>query len=623
MLDDAKQPSVFAAVGAIAVVVLKSVSDVFKGPLLASILIVVAAGLLSALISRLYAVLSRRRAAEALLWMSPETTAATADPAVLGIAPARDGVNPDGDDPPRYVGRDIDDRVRAALETPNAVLLIVGAPLAGKSRTAFEAVRDQLGDARLLYPRNADALRRLADSDLARRKEEPIVLWLDDLLRYQIGVDAHTWRKLVRKWPRIKMVASMRTGDYLALCNSSGNLGETRRFLLGHASRFQLDQEWTLGEVARAREAGLEIAENQPVSRSFAVEWDRWPDSGGKLAPAPEAPHPKGTLRAWHGLRSFRPDVLAAALCGLLIAVLSIGLFLWLVQRSFQPAPPPPSVADQLGNIRSSAIFANDDVQRWSADLEGDGQTSYIFYSHSKAFGQTPSKDHFPHTDTLRIYDDSDTAISPRPAFVFSPTYVSDGPGRTGDAELFEKRDLADLIGAGTAQLVGVYSPANEAGAPTFPVITYWDETAKNYVVDALLQKQPSLAPEARPSRTAVAYRASYTRLSALETNTSKGTSYVTGYPVQDLAIVEGRNGPRLVIGYVAQTVGTPARISELEVQAWSIGQDQVTGDPELQTRCVLRSDPRHRFFVAPLPGLSYPTLLKEYWEQFDSLALC
>lgn len=623
MFDDAKQPSgVFGAVAAIAVVILKSVSDVFKAPLLASILIVVGAGLLSAVISRLYAVISGRRDAAALLWISPGTSAATADPLALGITPARECVRPPDEDLPPYVGRDIDEHVRAALERPNALVLIVGPALAGKSRTAFEAVRGRNGDdsLRLLYPRNAEALGRLAASDLPRRRNEPMLLWLDDLPRYGCALDADTWSRLVRKWPSIKLVATVRTGDYIALCKASGHLGETRRFLLARSARFQLGSRWTADEVARASERGLELSEGGSVAKAFAVDWNGWAELEGKQAPASAAPVAKMAVR--DRVRGFRPDRLSAVLCGLLIGVVCIGLFLWLVAGSFRAAPPPLSTENQLAGIRNSALFANDDVQRWSADLQGDGQSSYVFYSHSKAFGQTLRNGGFPKTDTLRIYDDSDTAGSLTPAFVYAPTYISASAQLTGDAEFFEKRGLADLMGGGEAQLIGGYSPANAPSAPTLPVIIYWDETAKAYTVDALMQKPPSLARVANPSRAAASYRAAYTKLSVLAARPIRGP-YVLGYPVQDLAIVQGHNGPRLVVGYVAQTVGHPPRISELEVQAWSLGQDPVTGDPKLQTRCVLRSDPARRFFIAPLPGLSYPTLLKEYWEQFDALALC
>ena len=308
-------------------------------------------------------------------------------------------------------------------------------------------------------------------------------------------------------------------------------------------------------------------------------------------------------------------------LLGLFGAVSCVGLFLWLVTGSFRPAPPPPSVNQQLSDVRSSPFFSNDDVQLWPAALQGEGQSSYIFYSHSRAFVRRPGDGRFPPTDTLRIYDDSSTRISS--SVVLAPTEISPDAQLTGDAEFFERRSLRDLIGAGAPQLVGVYSPANQPGAPSLPIILYWNETGKSYAMDALMQTPPSLAPVAHQSRTALAYRASYTRLALLQTHAASGPSYVSGYPVQDMAIVNGRNGPHLVFGYVAQTVGSPPRISLLEVQAWSIGQDQATGNPKLQTRCVLRDDIHRRFFVTPLAGLSYPTLLREYWEQFDPLALC
>lgn len=206
---------------------------------------------------------------------------------------------------------------------------------------------------------------------------------------------------------------------------------------------------------------------------------------------------------------------------------------------------------------------------------------------------------------------------------MFAPRYLSGDRQLTGDAEFFERRSLTDLVGAGAPQLVGVYSPADRAGAPALPVIMYWDETARGYVVNALMEKRPSLAGVSHPSRAALAYRAAHTGLSALETHTPTGPQYVVGYPVQDLAIVHRPNGARIVVGYAAQTVGSPPRVSLLEVQAWSIGQDQATGDPTLQTRCVLRGGASRRFFVTPLPGLSYPTLLREFWKQFDPQALC
>lgn len=631
MFDEVKRPGAVGVLAALTAIVFKWVSDVFKGPLLASILIIAALALLSALVNRLLAVNSRRRDARALLRIPPDTTAAQADPHALGIFPARHAVERDASGLPVYVERDIDAQLRAALTVENALVVVVGPPLAGKTRTALEAVRTSFPDARVLYPRTGDAVRCLADSDLARDKDGSVVLWLDDLKRYQSALDPDTWRRLIRAWPGIRAVTTMRTDDYDALCRAGGELGESARFLLARASRFPLALHWTPTEIAGAMQQHpkLRISRGDVVPRAFALDWNEWtqpPESrhraqedrggiGGRWNPRTRGP--------WSPrLRAFSPlDLLSVVLCGLLASVIGFGLVLWLVTGSFRPAAAPPSPAEQLSEIRASAIFAGDDVQRWPASLQGPGQNSYIFYSHSKSFGRMVGGGDPPPTDTLRVYDEYGTHIAR--SFMFAPTYLSGDSRLTGDAEFFERRSLTDLVGAGAPQLVGVYSAADQPGSPALPVIMYWDETAKGYVVNALMQQRPSLAAVPHPSRAALAYRAAYTSLSALETHMPVGPPYIVGYPVQDLAIVDGPNGPRIVVGYVAQTVGSPPRVSRLEVQAWSIGQDQATGDPTLQTRCVLRGDVSRRFFVTPLPGLSYPTLLKEFWKQFDPQALC
>ncbi|MGN6867909.1 MAG: hypothetical protein ACTHMY_05830 [Solirubrobacteraceae bacterium] len=622
MFDDVKGPGIAGALAVASGLVVKDVLDVFRGPLLASILIIVGLALFSALVNRLLTVISRRRDARALLRVSPDMTSKTADPYELGVFPVRSGVKCDADGLPLYVERDIDQSLRAALVEPNAVVVIVGPPLAGKSRTAFETVRRVSPDAPLLYPRTADALRSLAESDLARRQDGSVVLWLDDLSRYQSALDAQTWHRLIRAWPGMRCVVTLRADDYQTLVSAGGDLAESGRFLLSEATRFQLDIHWTSDELARAadRHPALAVSHSHLVPQAFAIDWN---DLSGSTATRHAVDDPRSRSRYWFSRYrpSFRPDLLCAVLFGLLAAVTCLGLFLWQVTHTFRPAPPPPTIADQLHGIRGSHIFANDDVQKWSTNLQDPDQPSYIFYSHSKSFGRMVGSGDPPPTDTLRVYDEYGTHIAR--SFVFAPTYLSGDPRLTGDAEFFERRSLTDLVGAGAPQLVGVYSAADQSGSPALPVIMYWDETAKGYVVNALMQQRPSLAAVPHPSRAALAYRAAYTSLSALETHMSVGPQYIVGYPVQDLAIVDGRNGPRIVLGYVAQTIGSPPRVSRLEVQAWSIGQDQATGDPTLQTRCVLRGDVSRRFFVTPLPGLSYPTLLREFWEQFDPQALC
>jgi hypothetical protein len=619
MSDDAKRPGIIGAITVITAASFKWVSDAFKGPLLASILIIAALAFVSALADRLWAVISRRRKARALLRMPPETTAKSADPYALGIFPARSGLRRNKRGLPIYVERGLDKRLRSALRVQSAVVVIGGPPLSGKSRTAYEAIRSAFPDAGLLYPRNADALRKLAGSDLRRQKRGSVILWLDDLSRFDSALDAQTWQKLVRAWPGIRVLATIRTVDFAALCGSGGAHAEAGRFLLSRASRFQLELGWTDEELERAAKLhpGIDLSRPEPVAHAFAVDWNEWSGSGDNYR-ASRAGR-STTTGDWFARcrQTLRPDLQAAILTGLLAGVTGLGLFLWLITGSFDP---PPSLPDQLSRVTTSPLFANDDVQHWPVRFQGDGRQFYIFYSHSKTFDRGLSRRQFAPTDTLRIYSASGAHLSP--TWTFAPTYVSGNPLLTGDGEFFEKRSLTDLVGSGEPQLVGVYFPANQSGAPALPVIVYWDDAGKRYVVDALMEQPTLLAPVAHLSPAARAYRAAYDGWSVLDTH-ARGQRYVVGHPVQDIAIVDGRNGSRIVMGYVAQTLGSPPRISLLEVQAWSIGQDPVTGNPTLQTRCVLRGDTKRRFFVTPIPGLSYPTLLKEYWEQFDSQALC
>ncbi|MER5968550.1 hypothetical protein ABT112_02175 [Streptomyces sp. NPDC002055] len=86
---------------------------------------------------------------------------------------------------PDYVPREHDARVRARLryvvEGGEAALLVLrGGSCTGKTRTAYEAVRDVVPNWRLLYPKTAQALvEALAGSSVVGQT----VLWLDDLHR--------------------------------------------------------------------------------------------------------------------------------------------------------------------------------------------------------------------------------------------------------------------------------------------------------------------------------------------------------------------------------------------------------------------------------------------------------
>ncbi len=83
-----------------------------------------------------------------------------------------------------YVPRDDDDDLRRALREAidtRRLLLVVGGSAAGKSRSTAEAVRDLLGEYRLLRPR-ADALAAVPELPLA--EIGTAVVWLDDIQQY-------------------------------------------------------------------------------------------------------------------------------------------------------------------------------------------------------------------------------------------------------------------------------------------------------------------------------------------------------------------------------------------------------------------------------------------------------
>ena len=109
------------------------------------------------------------------------------DPILLGVhpsAPAPADAQARTDDPalervPAYVGRDIDDELRARLAGSGFVML-VGDSTAGKSRAAYEAILT-LPNHVLIVPHDRDAL---ATAIIEAAHTRDCVLWLDDLENY-------------------------------------------------------------------------------------------------------------------------------------------------------------------------------------------------------------------------------------------------------------------------------------------------------------------------------------------------------------------------------------------------------------------------------------------------------
>jgi TPR repeat protein len=111
------------------------------------------------------------------------------NPYQAGATESRYGTkeNAGAEDP--YVGRtyrDVDARVQAAL-VPGRMVLLVGPSKAGKTRTAFEAVRTSWPQARLLIP-VPTSLATLAKHPRLQTSSDTVVVWLKDLQRYLKGI---------------------------------------------------------------------------------------------------------------------------------------------------------------------------------------------------------------------------------------------------------------------------------------------------------------------------------------------------------------------------------------------------------------------------------------------------
>jgi TPR repeat protein/transcriptional regulator with XRE-family HTH domain len=126
---------------------------------------------------------------------------AASDPRQLGVHPAISVAAP-GDRPghgrrlpelPPYVARDVDAELREAILDAaghGGLVVLVGASSTGKTRAAYEAVRAELPNWRLLHP--ADPA-ELATAVAARRLPRAgVVVWLDEAQHYLTGPDRLT-----------------------------------------------------------------------------------------------------------------------------------------------------------------------------------------------------------------------------------------------------------------------------------------------------------------------------------------------------------------------------------------------------------------------------------------------
>lgn len=187
------------------------------------------------------------------------------DPVVLGVheaaaRPETAGVN--SSRVPEYVSREVDRELRQGM-TNAGFILVTGPSTAGKSRTAYEAMRLALRDHRIIAPGGkkdvAAALDRFG-------REHKCVLWLDDLERF-IGPDGITRTIIIQvlhgTGHHRVVVATIRDGELERHAPGSGSpasidteLQRGMREVIEQAWKIRVSGDFSQRELEGARASG-------------------------------------------------------------------------------------------------------------------------------------------------------------------------------------------------------------------------------------------------------------------------------------------------------------------------------------------------------------------------------
>ncbi|WP_155980830.1 tetratricopeptide repeat protein [Nocardia sp. CNY236] len=155
---------------------------------------------------------------------------ASLDPYSLGATPSRFGNHGDYGLRDPYVPRTfnaVDARVAHALHDPR-IVIVTGPSKAGKTRTAFEAIRTGCPTAALVAPAPS-MLHILVWHSRISATSDPIVVWLDDLDRFLTHTNALTPVLLARLFARNGPTTVIATLRSEARDRLRGNLGEFHR----------------------------------------------------------------------------------------------------------------------------------------------------------------------------------------------------------------------------------------------------------------------------------------------------------------------------------------------------------------------------------------------------------
>jgi eukaryotic-like serine/threonine-protein kinase len=184
------------------------------------------------------------------------------DPTSIGVHPALlrsigdDQAVVRGDRVPVYVRRDVDEELRASL-THSGFVVLVGDATAGKTRTAFEAMRAVLPDHKFIAPSELEGVAVAVQEAASAGK---CVLWLDELQDF-LGPDGLTGRAIAKLMfgsdhHRV-ILATIRATEASRLTIGAAKEGESLRLsqsVIHQARRIFIERLFNAAEYARAEE---------------------------------------------------------------------------------------------------------------------------------------------------------------------------------------------------------------------------------------------------------------------------------------------------------------------------------------------------------------------------------
>jgi len=533
-----------------------------------------------------------REAAELrrLLVVWPPRPLAEIDPVHLSAFPARRDLGPDLP----YVPRDLDGDLRDALQ-PGGFVLLLGPPLAGKTRTAHEAGSVALAAAPVIAPRSPDALADLLalDPPIDAGQHDRVV-WLDDLARFASMLDPATVEEIrslgappapgrgAAPHSRATVIATIRSDDWDALRAAGGSDGQGARAVVAVARSFHLPARLTEPELAAARTLFPDVAFADGVGPALA-------STGTDAAPPAAAPPPIHATQRRHPLR----DLQLAIPAGLTVAAVATVALIW-HEFGFS-IPAPPSISDQLAKVNRDAAREGRLVTRPAGsgglDLHGTDALSYFRLVEDRPGSGRPSRPH-----ELRVYDDRGGRLKLRMRFE---------PREPGAR--FQFRAAADIDFDGAVEIVGGYSRPDARQALVPFAIDFDDGMYRLVALDLGTPAFTRIDVERRFRIPTRQYRPVYATPVSFADRRSPAA--LTGRRVQDFVVTSPKR--RLIAGYFVQAPPSASDLAVLELQAAVFKAGG--GGPRVQ-RCALSDGTVARASLR-LDSRDEPTAIRESWE--------